>query len=159
MISLSYFQIKNWYKLDVCFIPLDMILCSLRIQSSVRYECLFCCSMLQCVAVLGSVLHCVAVCQQPTVAKVVYFGFTVVCEMRASAACCSVWQCVALCCSVNSQYSPKISTENSQYGVASISTLHKIIGLFCKRGLWKRWYSAKETYNLKEPTNRSHPIV
>ena len=44
------------------------------------------------------------------------------------------------------------------YGVATISRLLTIIGLFCKRALWKRLYSAKETYNLKEPTNRSHPI-
>jgi len=34
----------------------------------------------------------------------------------------------------------------------------KIIGLFFKRALWKRRYSAKETCNFKEPTNRSHPI-
>ena len=32
-------------------------------------------------------------------------------------------------------------------------------GLFCKRALWNRLYSAKETYNFKEPTNRSHPIA
>jgi len=44
------------------------------------------------------------------------------------------------------------------YGVASTSRLLKIIGLFCKRALWKRRYSAKETYNFKEPTTRSHPI-
>jgi len=35
----------------------------------------------------------------------------------------------------------------------------KMIGLFCKRTLSKREYSAKETYNLKEPTHRSHPIA
>ena len=29
---------------------------------------------------------------------------------------------------------------------------------FRKRALQKRQYSAQETYNLKEPTNRSHPI-
>jgi len=40
----------------------------------------------------------------------------------------------------------------------TISRLLKIIGLFCKRALQKKWYSAKETYNFKEPTNRSHPI-
>ena len=45
------------------------------------------------------------------------------------------------------------------YGVASTSRLLKIIGLFCKRALLKRRYSAKETHNFKEPTNRSHPIV
>jgi len=44
------------------------------------------------------------------------------------------------------------------YGVATISRLLKILGLFCKRALSKRRYSAKETYNFKEPTNRSHPI-
>jgi len=42
--------------------------------------------------------------------------------------------------------------------VATISRLLKIIGLFCKRAVQKRLYSAEETYNLKEPTNRSHPI-
>jgi len=44
------------------------------------------------------------------------------------------------------------------YGVASISGLLKNIALFCKRYLYKRWYSAKETCHFKEPTNRSHPI-
>jgi len=44
------------------------------------------------------------------------------------------------------------------YGVATISRLLTIIGLFCKRALSKRLYSAKETYYFKEPTNRSHPI-
>ena len=46
-----------------------------------------------------------------------------------------------------------------QYGVATINRFLKIIGLFCKRALHKRRYSAKETYNFKEPTNRSHPIL
>ena len=45
------------------------------------------------------------------------------------------------------------------YGVATIRRLLKIIGLFCKRALYKRLYPAKETYNFKEPTHRSHPIV
>ena len=44
------------------------------------------------------------------------------------------------------------------YGVATISRPLKIKGLFCKRALLKRRYSAKETYDLIEPTNRSHPI-
>jgi len=44
------------------------------------------------------------------------------------------------------------------YGVATISRLLKIIGFFCKRALYKRRYSAKETCNFKEPTNRSHRI-
>jgi len=44
------------------------------------------------------------------------------------------------------------------YGVATMSRLLKMIGLFCIRALYKRRYSAKQTYTLKEPTNRSHPI-
>ena len=44
------------------------------------------------------------------------------------------------------------------YGVAMISRLLKIVGLVCKRALWKRRYSAKETYNFREPTNHSHPV-
>jgi len=45
------------------------------------------------------------------------------------------------------------------YGMATISRLLKITCLFCKRDLQKRLYSAKETYNFKEPTSCSHPIV
>jgi len=40
--------------------------------------------------------------------------------------------------------------------VATISRLLNIIGLFYKRALYKTLYSAKETYNFKEPANRSH---
>ena len=53
---------------------------------------------------------------------------------------------------------PVTHMKVSSYGVATISSLAKIIGLFCKRALEKRLYSAKETYIFKEPTNRSHPI-
>jgi len=45
------------------------------------------------------------------------------------------------------------------YVVASIGRLLTMIGLFCKRALWKRRYSAKETCIFKEPTNRSHPML
>jgi len=44
------------------------------------------------------------------------------------------------------------------YGVATISRRLQIIGLFCKRALLKRRYSAKQTYKFKEPTYQSHPI-
>ena len=49
-------------------------------------------------------------------------------------------------------------THTHTHGVAAISSLLKIIGLFFKRALSKRLYSAKETYNFKEPSNCSHPI-
>jgi len=57
-------------------------------------------------------------------------------------------------------YNPQKSTpqKSTPYGVATVSRLLKMTGPFCKRALWKRWYSAKETSNFKEPTNRSHPI-
>jgi len=44
------------------------------------------------------------------------------------------------------------------YGVATIGSVLKIICLFCRISslLWGSF--AKETYDLKEPTNRSHPI-
>jgi len=44
------------------------------------------------------------------------------------------------------------------YGVATISRLLKIIGLFCRIWSLLQGSFAKETYNLKEPTKRSHPI-
>ena len=47
---------------------------------------------------------------------------------------------------------------NVLYGVATISRLLKMIGLFCKRALQKRLYSARETYDFEEPTDRSHSI-
>jgi len=45
------------------------------------------------------------------------------------------------------------------YALATCSRRHNFLGFFCKRALWKRRYSAKETYNFMEPSNRSHPIL
>ena len=60
------------------------------------------CSVLQCGAVCCSVLQCGAVC-------------------------CSVLQRVAVCCSIY-----RMCTSRYRYGVATISRLLKIIGLFCR---------------------------
>jgi len=49
---------------------------------------------------------------------------------------------------------PKLIT----YRVATISRLLKITGLFCRISSLLQGSFAKETYNFKEPTNRSHPI-
>ena len=43
--------------------------------------------------------------------------------------------------------------------MATTSRLLQIIGLFCKRALQKRLYSAKETYNFKEPANDKPPHI
>ena len=58
------------------------------------------------------------------------------------------------------QKRPTIPCVETQwvYGVATMSRLLKIIGLFCKSALQKRLYSAKETYNSKVSTHCSHPI-
>jgi len=65
--------------------------------------------------------------------------------------CCGASCCGASCCGA--------SFLVYTYGVAAISRLLEMIGLFCKRDLSKRRYSAKETYNFEEPTNHSHPIL
>ena len=44
------------------------------------------------------------------------------------------------------------------YGVATISRLLKIIGLLCRISSLLQVSFAKESYNFKEPTHRSHPI-
>ena len=54
-------------------------------------------------------------------------------------------------------YSPTLN--NPSYGVALIIRIDKIIGLFCKRTLLKRQYSAEETYNCIDLTDCSHPVV
>ena len=46
----------------------------------------------------------------------------------------------------------------TRYGVALISRIDQIRGLFYKRALQNRRYSAKEIYILREPTVRSHLI-
>jgi len=50
------------------------------------------------------------------------------------------------------------ASEKLRYGVAKISRLLTIIGLFCRMWSLLQGSFAKETYNLKEPTNHSHPI-
>jgi len=46
-----------------------------------------------------------------------------------------------------------------RYGVATISRLLEIMGLSCRISSLLQGSFAKETYNFKEPTNRSHPIL
>ena len=59
----------------------------------------------------GSVWQCVAVC----------------CSMlQYVAVCCSMLQCVAVCCSVLQS----VSQCGERYGVATVSRIDKIIGLF-----------------------------
>jgi len=44
------------------------------------------------------------------------------------------------------------------YGVATVRRIDKIIGLSCRISSLVQGSFAKETYNLIDPTNRSHPM-
>jgi len=50
-------------------------------------------------------------------------------------------------------------TTQDTYGVALLSRIDKIRGLFCKKALQKRQYSAKKTYNFIDATDHRHPIT
>ena len=71
--------------------------------------------------------------------------------------CVDLWHKSFTCDTCYESHSDSI-LWNSDYGVALVSRIDTIIGLFCKRGLLTRRYSAKETYNFIDPTDRSHPI-
>jgi len=51
-----------------------------------------------------------------------------------------------------------LSLYKGSYGVATISRLLKMMGLFCKISSLLQGSFAKGIYNFKERTNRSHPI-
>jgi len=71
-------------------------------------------------------------------AKIFLDFFTVCCSvLQCVAVCCSALQCVAVCCSVlqcMKAWFAVLSTW-SYYGVATVSKIDWIIGLFCKRAL------------------------
>jgi len=109
-----------------------------------------CCSVLQCIAVRCGVLQCVGlihVCHHsaralgpltssppPPLSFLSHWGTCACCSMlRCVAVCRSVLQCVAVCCDDDS--GSRCSASGGEYGVATISRLLKIIGLFCKRAL------------------------
>ena len=45
------------------------------------------------------------------------------------------------------------------YGVATVSRIDQIIGLFCRISSLLQGSFAKETYDFIDPTNQSHPIL
>ena len=48
---------------------------------------------------------------------------------------------------------------HTSYGVATLSRIDKIISLFCKILSLLQGSFAKDTYNLIDPTDQSHPIL
>jgi len=80
-------------------------------------------------------------------------------DVSCMCVCVRVYLYVYICLCVRmSMRAADIISGDVSYGVATICRLLKIIDLFCKIALSKRPYSAKETYNFKEPTNHSYPI-
>ena len=65
-----------------------------------------------------------------------------------------VW-CMYTCVFV---YLPRFSADLANLHWITLNYIDKITGLFCKEDLWKRQYSAKETYHFIDPPARSHPI-
>ena len=53
----------------------------------------------------------------------------------------------------------RVSDNSRHYEEATISWLLKTMGLFCKISSLLKGSFVKETFNFKEHTNRSHPIV
>ena len=123
-----------------------------------------CCSVLQCVAVCCSVLQCGAVC-----CSVLQY-VTVCCSVLQQyvAVCCSVVQCGAVhsVCWLHHaaphcntlQHTPRYNQQCTViiYGVATVSRIDQIIGLFCRIASLLYVSFAKETYNFIDPTNCSH---
>jgi len=121
-------------------------------------------TVLQCIAVCCSVLQRVAAwCSYITTPCTLLHCIIV--GAHCLAVYCSMLRCIAVCFNVlqsryrNSQKFSRVYNDCIRNSVHRYCTSDWIIGLFCKRALYKRLYSAKETCNLIDPTNRSHPIV
>ena len=54
-------------------------------------------------------------------------------------------------------YNTQTDTYTS-YGVATVSRIDKIVGIFCRISSHLQGLCAKKTYNFIDPTNCSHPI-
>jgi len=81
------------------------------------WQCVVCCSVLQCVAVYCSMLQCIAVCCCVLWQNGMLCASATLLRSKASkscvriAVCCSVLQCVAVCCSVLRRVAGKTSKE------------------------------------------------
>ena len=111
--------------------------------------------VVQCCAVCCSVLQCVA--KTP-------FALSIAAPKKGSLVWCSVLQCVAVCgwhptYAARRQangYHTNLTASSSRIKAPSSragKSIGLLIGLFCKRAILKRWYSAKEIYNFKGSSN------
>jgi len=51
-----------------------------------------------------------------------------------------------------------VTHMNDMEWLHTVSSIDKIIGLFCEINIHRSEVHAKETYNLIDPTNQSHPL-
>ena len=133
--------------------------CLIVVCCSVLQCVAVCCSVLQCVAVCCSVLQCDAECCSSQKKHHESWRQLIVCcsVLHHVAVCCAVLQCVALCCTVMQSLALRQKKHHKSCdGVATMSRLLKIIGLSCRTQSLFQDSCAKENYNFKEPTNRSH---
>jgi len=127
--------------------------------------CGVCVGVCVCVCVCLCVCECVCVRVCVCVVCVCVCGCVCVCACVCVRACVSgrdrarerEMTCIGTHCVI--EWGSMRCPHELQYRVATISRLLKITSLFCKRALQKRLYSVKETYNLKEPSNRGHLIA
>jgi len=121
-------------------------------------ECVcMCVCVCVCVCVCACVYVCVYVCVCVCVCVCVHASVYACVCVRVFCIFVCMRELVALCVELSRQ--DTMTTDNDQrYGVATMIELLKIIGLFCRIPSLLYGPCAKETYNLKEPTNRSHPI-
>ena len=87
-----------------------------------------CCSVLQCVAVCCSVLQCVRICD-------VTLHISMTLWITAKSCHVTLWQYMWHACNKAIMRIYDYDVTLYDYGVATISRLLEIIGLFCKRAL------------------------
>jgi len=122
-----------------------------------------CCSVLQCVAVCCSVLQCVAVyCRNHITHTYVSQNMnTSSCDTHTYTSHVTHMHMSNIICMVSrTHYFAETFCWHGfcWYGVATITRLLKIVVLFCRESSLLHGFFAKETYDFKDPTNRSHPI-
>jgi len=107
------------------------------------------------VAVRCSAFQCVAVTLWGSLGNLYYFPLAISTFISRSGP--APFESIELLVDVSDDLRRKIEGQNDRkrhdmcYGVALVSRIDQIIGLFCKRALQKRHYSVKETYNSIDP--------
>ena len=125
-----------------------------HVAAAVQQLCCYVSALLMCCGcVAGLQLFCFAVAVLLCCSCVVIFCCVLLCCYSLPCFCCVA---VLLCCCGASRSSGIASPQD---GVSTISRLLTIIGLYCRIQSLLQGSFAKETFNLKEPTNHSHPIA